>query len=349
MSRKTAVIAGASGLMGQHLARHLIATGNWDVIGLARKPPPIRDMRWIRVDLGEVADCTRALDGLHEATHIFYAARYDHPEGVRESAAVNTTMLKNLINILDPVATLTHVHVLHGTKHYGSQLGPVPVPIDEDSPRAPGENFYFEHEDFLRDRSRGKPWSYTISRPHAFCDLTTDYPRSLGLVFAVYASIQRELGEPLWFPGSAIAYETRTQFSDLSLLARAITWMADEPRCANQAFNVVNGDYPRWSEMWHKIAAWFGVNIGAPGKVQLTQLMADKGPVWASMISKYGLRQTRLEQLALWPYGDYILKPEWDVVSSMAKARRFGFHDSVDSGAMFARQFEYYRAERIIP
>ena len=64
-----------------------------------------------RVDLGDAADCARALGGLTEATHVFYAARYDHPEGVRESVAINTAMLKNLIDILEPVATLAHIHV----------------------------------------------------------------------------------------------------------------------------------------------------------------------------------------------------------------------------------------------
>jgi hypothetical protein len=176
-----------------------------------------------------------------------------------------------------------------------------------------------------------------------------DYPRSIGLVYAVYASIQRELGAPFWFPGSAIAYETRTQYTDLALLARAITWMLDEPRCANQAFNVVNGDWLRWSELWPDFAATFGMAVGTPQNIKLDHWIKDKGPVWEAVVKKHHLRATDVQQLALWPYGDYQLSPQWDVMSSMEKARKLGFNDAVDTRDMFRKQFENYRVERIIP
>ena len=58
---------------------------------------------------------------------------------------------------------------------------------------------------------------------------------------------------------------------------------------------------------------------------------------------------TRLDALVLWSYGDYQFRPEWDVASSMEKARALGFTDAVDSYGMFIRQFEHYRAEQVIP
>lgn len=349
MNRNTALIAGASGLIGRRIADHLIAAGGWEVIGLARRPPPAHSMRWIAVDLTDLEDCQGKLGGLAAVTHVFYAARFDHPEGKPEPVEANAAMLSNLITALEPVAALKHVHAVHGSKYYGHQLGPVGLPLREDSPRAAGMNYYFEQEDFLRERSRGKAWHYTTSRPHAFCDPAIDHPRSIGLVIAVFAAIQRELGEPLDFPGSAAAYEVRTQFTDLALLARAIAWMAQEPRCANQAFNVVNGDYPRWSELWPRFASWFGLEVGVPRKIRLAEHMADKGRVWDEIVRKHGLRPTRLDTLVLWAYGDYQFRPEWDVMSAMSKARALGFHDTVDSSAMFIRQFEHYRAAKIIP
>src|SRR5689334_10957005 len=102
----TAVIAGASGLIGRRIAEHLLAIGGWNVIGLARQPPATSNMRWIAVDLADADDCKRKLGNLTEATHIFYAARYDHPEGVPESVETNTAMLVNLVNALDPAADL---------------------------------------------------------------------------------------------------------------------------------------------------------------------------------------------------------------------------------------------------
>lgn len=347
--RHVALIAGASGLIGRRIAEHLISTWNWDVIGLARKPPAAQNMRWVSVDLAEIEDCRRKLAGLDAVTHVFYAARFDHPEGRPEPVDINAAMLGNLVTVLAPMARLKHVHAVHGSKYYGHQLGPVPVPMREDTPRAQGRNFYFEQEDFLRERSAGAQWTYSTSRPHSFCDRAIDHPRSLGLLIAVFAVIQRELGLALDFPGSPKGFESRTQFTDLALLARAVAWMAAEPRCVNQGFNVVNGDHPRWSELWPRMAAWFELAPGTPRTINLAEYMLDKGPVWDRIVVTHGLRRTRLDDLVLWAYGDYQFRPEWDVVSTMAKARSLGFQDSVDSWAMFQRQFEHYRAAGITP
>jgi nucleoside-diphosphate-sugar epimerase len=346
---KIAVVAGASGFIGRRIADRLIDAG-WSVTGLARKPPEETGrMRWAAVDLANLDDCRRALRGTDGVTHIFYAARYDHPvEGQPEDVATNTVMLENLVNVLDTGA-LEHVHAVHGTKYYGHQLHPVPVPLTEDTPRAQGTNYYFTQEDFLRKRTATSKWTYSTSRPHAFLDEAVDHSRSIGLVLSVYAAIQRELGLPFDYPGSPAGYDTLTQFTDLRLLARAIHWMANVPRAANQSFNVVNGDTPRWSELWPRFAAWLDVDPGTPRKVALPDYMADKGPVWDRIVEKHGLRRTKLHELVLWSYGNYQLRPEWDVVSSMAKARALGFEDRLDSGDVIVKQFEHYRAQNIIP
>jgi nucleoside-diphosphate-sugar epimerase len=345
----TALVAGASGFIGRRIAERLVDCG-WNVTGLARRPPAETGrMRWIAVDLASAADCRRALSSLPAVTHVFYAARYDHPvEGQAEDVATNAAMLENLVNAVESDA-LRHVHAVHGTKYYGHQLGPVPVPLTEDTPRAKGMNYYFAQEDFLRARSAGAKWSYSTSRPHAFLDEAIDHSRSIGLVLAVYAAIQRELGEPFHFPGSPAGFDTQTQFTDLRLLARAIHWMATEPRAVDQSFNVVNGDAPRWSTLWPRFAAHFGLDPGAPRKVSLPQYMADKGPLWDRIVARHGLRRTALHELVLWSYGDYQMRPEWDVVSSMNRARALGFEDWMDSGDTLIRQFEHYRTENIVP
>lgn len=350
MNKKTAVIAGASGLIGRRIADQLLAEGGWNVTGLARRAQTRPGMQWIAVDLAERADVEQKLSGL-AATHVFYAARYDHPvEGKTEDVETNTNMLKNLVGVIEACGALEHVHALHGSKWYGHQLGPVKLPLEEDrSARSPNQNYYFEQDAWLRAQSAGKTWAYSSSRPHAFCDPSVDLPRSIGLVIAVYAEVQRELGLPLDFPGNARGYQAHTQFTDLGLLARAIAWMATEPRCRNQAFNVVNGDNPRWCEIWRQFAGWFGLQEGVPRAIKLADYMADKGPVWDTVIRKHGLRAPPLAEVALWTYGDYQFRPDWDVFSSMQKARALGFSESLDSFGMFAQQFENYRKEKVIP
>src|SRR6185503_20818313 len=157
----TALVAGASGFIGRRMAEHLLSEG-WNVVGLARNPPQTANIRWIAVDLTDPDNCRRALGGLKEVTHVFYGARYDHPvEGQPEPVEINASMLENLVDVLEPAAPLKHVHAVHGSKYYGHQLGPLPMPLRENNPRAPGGNFYFDQEDFLRSRSHGAGWDYS--------------------------------------------------------------------------------------------------------------------------------------------------------------------------------------------
>ena len=54
MNKKTAVIAGASGLIGRRIADQLIADGGWQITGLARRAQTRPGMQWIAVDLAEI-------------------------------------------------------------------------------------------------------------------------------------------------------------------------------------------------------------------------------------------------------------------------------------------------------
>jgi hypothetical protein len=67
------------------------------------------------------------------------------------------------------------------------------------------------------------------------------------------------------------------------------------------------------------------------------------------MVRKYGLLPYRLDQLANWAFGDYVFNADWDILSSLTKARQHVFHDIVDTEEMFLRLFARLRAERIVP
>lgn len=347
MRDRVALVAGATGLIGRRIAEHL-ARGGWEVIGLCRNPVPGTPVPLLGVDLTSAEDCRAKLSRLDRVTHVFYAARYDHPEGVPEDVELNAAMLRNLVEALEPAAPrLAHVHAVHGTKYYGHNLGPLPVPAREEGPRAAAPNFYFLQEDFLRGRS-GR-WTYSTSRPHTFLDAASDEPRSVALLIAVYAAVRRELGLPLAYPGTPASYVVRTQFTALGLLARAAEWMATQPRCANRSYNVVNGDNPRWSALWPGFAGYFGLAAGPPGPLRLADHMADKETVWQAVIERHGLRPTRLHELVLWPYAGYVFRPEWDIISAMDRARGDGFGESIASAGAFTAIFDRLRADRIIP
>ena len=60
----------------------------------------------------------------------------------------------------------------------------------------------------------------------------------------------------------------------------------------------------------------------------------------------HGLEPGPLAERVLWPYADYLFAPEWDIISSMSKARRDGFSETVDSARMFIDLFDRFRREK---
>jgi hypothetical protein len=84
-------------------------------------------------------------------------------------------------------------------------------------------------------------------------------------------------------------------------------------------------------------------------KIDLVHMMADKGPLWAQLVEKHGLQPIPYEQLVGWKYGNFVFDPEFDVISSTTKARRYGFAEAQDSQEMFLRHFDELRAQRVIP
>src|SRR4051812_28834722 len=194
MARYCALVAGASGVVGRGLVRYLAAQKDWDVIGLARRAPASVSGRVIHVDLADAAACRAQLAQLSEVTHVLYCARASHTASAKEPIELNLAMLRNLLDAIEPAArNLQHVHLLQGSKFYGSDLGPYRTPARESDPRIAENNWYYEQQDFVAARSRDKAWRWSASRPHAICDGEPDVARSLPKVIAVYAAIMKEL------------------------------------------------------------------------------------------------------------------------------------------------------------
>jgi hypothetical protein len=168
-------------------------------------------------------------------------------------------------------------------------------------------------------------------------------------VIAVYAAISKAYGLPLRFPGKPGAFRAVYQVTESSHRANALHWAATEPRCANQAFNITNGDFFRWCNVWPKIAAVFGMPVGDVQAISLVQHMADKAPLWEKLVKQHRLKPYRFDELVAWPFGDYVFGCDWDVMTSTTKARQFGFHDVVESEEMFVRLLTRFREERIVP
>jgi nucleoside-diphosphate-sugar epimerase len=137
--------------------------------------------------------------------------------------------------------------------------------------------------------------------------------------------------------------------TDAGLLARATVWAATDERAANQAFNVNNGDLFRWSEMWPRTAGWFDLEVAPPLPMTLEVVMADKEPVWNTMVERHALASHGYDAVSSWRFGDAVFGWDYDMFADGSKLRRLGFHEQVDTAAMFADVFEDFRRRGVIP
>ena len=350
MASRTALVVGARGVIGGNLIAHLEREGGWTIVGLSRRGGPDHGpVRHIAVDLLDRDDTAAKLASLTGVTHIFYAAYQDRATWA-DLAPPNLAMLTNVVDAIEPVAhSLEHISLMQGYKVYGAHLGPFATPAREDDPPHMPPEFNVDQQQFLERRQQDAAWSWSAIRPSVVAGIGLGNPMNLALVIAVYASISKELRIPLRFPGKPGAYTSLIEMTDADLLAKATAWAATNPGSRNQAYNVTNGDMFRWSSMWPKIAAFFDLDVAPPLSMNLHDVMADKAGLWDSMVAQHDLAKTAYSDVSSWQFGDFVFAWDYDVIADTSKSRRAGFHEYVDSEAMFLRIFQDLRDQRIIP
>ena len=337
-------------MAGRALLTHLDRCAGWSVIAVARKPPSFAtSARFVAADLLDPASCRQNLGGLAEVTHVFYTAYVDHPV-IAETRAPNVAMFANAIPVIEAAAkALEHVCLLQGTKYYGHYLGPFKTPAKEDDPRVAVPHFYYDQQDMLTRLREHKTWSWSCARPHVICGFALGNPMNLVSTIAVYAVLRRESGQRLTFPGKPGAFTSITQATDAGLLARAMVFIATTPAAADQAFNVTNGDFFRYQNVWPLIADYFGMEKGGVETVDLAHAMTGAEERWATIVAKYGLAPHALSRLVNWNFANYVFSVDWDVMSDTTKCRQHGFLEFVDSTKMFPAQIDVLAQHRIIP
>ena len=311
---KVALVVGAQGVIGRNLIEHLATLDDWQVIGLSRRGgEPAGRVSHLALDLLDAAGTRRALAPLTQVTHVFYAAYQDRPSWV-ELVPPNLAMLVNVVDAIEPVAKgLRHVSLMQGYKVYGGHLGPFKTPARETDAAFMPPEFMHDQQRFLEQRQQGRPWSWSAIRPAVVGGFALGNPMNLALAIAVYASMSRELGLPLRFPGKPGAYDRLLEMTDAGLLARATVWAATAPQCANQAFNITNGDLFRWNDMWPAVARYFAIDVAPPLPLSLDTVMADKEPVWRAMIERHGLAPHAFADVSSWRFADFVFSWDYDM------------------------------------
>src|ERR1700731_5203615 len=170
MPRKQVLIAGASGLVGYAAMRHFGADPDCDVVAVSRRAPGnTHGARFLPLDLTDAGACEQLPASLPGVTHLVYAALHERPGLVagwreREQIETNDRMFRNVFDPLERHAKkLRHVTLLQGTKAYGVHVRPLAVPARENrSEMHEQPNFYWNQERFIRERQKGRRWSWSI-------------------------------------------------------------------------------------------------------------------------------------------------------------------------------------------
>lgn len=360
--RKKVVVAGASGLVGNAAVRHFAAEEGCDVVAVSRRPPlGVEGVSHVAVDLTDAEACTEVFGAMDDVTHLVYAAVYERADLVsgwleQEQIRTNARMLRNLFEPLDKAARqLRHVTLLQGTKAYGAHIRPIQIPARENRSEVRGQpNFYWEQETYIRERQAGRDWGWTILRPQIVFGLSLGSAMNLIPAIGAYAAILREQGRSLAYPGGPANV---LEACDADLLARVVAWAGEANAAANEVFNVTNGDVFVWREIWPVLAEMLGMVAGPDEPAALGETMPAYAETWERIRKQYSLKAPPLTEFVgeSFQYADFCMAygagsqvPPPAIVSTV-KLRQAGFHEVMDTEAMFEKHFRRFEAEGLLP
>jgi nucleoside-diphosphate-sugar epimerase len=354
-SPRRALVVGATGIAGQTVSRQLIEQG-WTTFGLSRSGGlDLPGLEHVRADLLDPESLAEALDGCLPELVVITAWMKRDTEA--ENIEVNSATVRNVLAALEPGASVKHVALLTGLKHY---LGPfdnyatgvmADTPFNEDEPRLDSPNFYYNQEDEVFTSAERNGFTWSVHRAHTVFGFAVGNAMNMALTLSVYASICRETGQPFIFPGSHTQWNGVTDVTDADLLGEQIIWAGTHPEGANEAFNIANGDVFRWRWMWPRIAELFNVPwVGFEDEPRpLADRMQDAPDQWRLIAEKHGLVEADVDRLASWWHTDSDLGRNIEAFTSMNKSRLAGFTSFRSSFESFADKVERYRAAGLIP
>jgi nucleoside-diphosphate-sugar epimerase len=354
--KNVALVVGASGITGSNLAEKLISKG-WETFGLARNPQKdIQGLKPVAADLLDPENLKSALAEI-SPTHVFITS-WMRNDTEAENIRVNSLMVRNLLDVLSPKKSVQHVALVTGLKHY---LGPFEAyakegflpetPVREEHPRLDIENFYYAQEDEVYAAAERDGFTWSIHRPHTVIGKAVGNMMNLGTTLAVYATICKETGRPFRWPGSEAQWNGLSDVTDARVLAEQLIWASTTDAARNEAFNITNGDYFRWSWLWNQLAQWFGIEaVGYDGSIHpLEEEIKNDGTVWQEIAKHYNLKEPDLNRLASAWHTDLDLGRPIEVMTDMSKSRKLGFLVFQKTDESFYDLFAQLRAENLIP
>ncbi|HTR87469.1 MAG TPA: NAD-dependent epimerase/dehydratase family protein [Reyranella sp.] len=361
MAAKKVLVAGATGLVGYAAMKHFSALGCETIAVSRRRPDETFGATWLPLDLSNAAACAGAAESFADVTHLVYAALHERPSLVAgwqedEQIRTNDLMLRNLLGPLERTAKgLRHVTLLQGTKAYGVHVRPLQVPARENRSELHEQaNFYWNQERYITGLQPGKDWRWTILRPVLIVGCSVGSAMNVIPALGVYAAFERSRGiTRLDYPGGAGRV---AQAVDADLLARCIAWAGEAAAAGNEIFNVTNGDVFVWPNIWPAIADALGFAPGNHVPLSLERELKPRERQWTEIRIRHRLTSGTLKEFVglSFEYADYTMgfgrtTPGAPAIVSTIKLQQAGFHEVMDTEAMFAKAFTEMQAKRLLP
>jgi nucleoside-diphosphate-sugar epimerase len=285
-----------------------------------------------------------------DVTHLFFGAYQIDDTNRSNESRVNAAMLENTVrSLLDGAAPLQHMILIHGGKAYGAHFGHFKTPAVETDAPVLGPLFYHPQLELARSWAEEHGIGFTVLRPNHICGIGFGPFVNIIHIIAMYGSITKYMGQPLRFPGTEAGYHSLSELTHAGLLARGSIWAATSPKARNEIFNISNGDFVRWVNMWPRIAEFFDVEIGQPLPYNLLEVMADVAPLWPNLVRVHALQPIPFENMVSSWNNVGILTGETDIMSSTIKIRQAGFSECMDSEVCVLSLLQEMRDTKLIP
>jgi nucleoside-diphosphate-sugar epimerase len=269
-----AIVVGATGILGREIVHELSKhRQQWPTIhalSRSKKEDFAETVIHHHVDLqsspDEMAQDLKSVQG-----NVVFFAGYIQKDTEQENWHVNGAILSNFLQALvktGAVSGVDRIVLVTGAKQYGVHLGAVKNPMLESDPWLTDSkwppNFYYNQQNILHYFCKEHHKEWTVTYPNDVIGYAVGNYMNLATAIALYAIISKELDakdEGLVFPGSPSFYTKFDCFTNSKLHGQFCTWAATDPRAANEAFNVHNGDAESWQNLWPKVANYFGTKV----------------------------------------------------------------------------------------
>lgn len=270
----TAIVLGATGILGREIVHELSKDRQqWPVIhalSRSKKEQFPETVVHHHIDLMSSPDDMAKDTKSVQASHVFFAA-YIQKDTDQENWEVNGAILSNFLQALvqtGAISVVERIILVTGAKQYGVHLGAPKNPMLESDPWLTDSkwppNFYYNQQNILHSFCEEHKKEWTVTYPNDVIGYAVGNYMNLATATALYILISNELdssNEGLVFPGSPAFYTKFDCFTNSKLHAQFCVWAALEPRAANEAFNVVNGDAESWQNLWPKVTKYFGTKV----------------------------------------------------------------------------------------